>query len=183
MAAAIQPLESPDSDPFGFVPCFEWDGPDGLIVRPTVDALLAKGAPAAFDYDALSVFLRLGFFVGDDTPFASIRAVAPRRAPYTGRASNLSRGQAIDAFIQTFRGAIRRRLPSHEFHLPLSGGRDSRHILCALVDAGEEPQTCVTIEHFPPRGNDDVAWIEQLQHQCHSRHPRARHDRAGSVLE
>ena len=160
--AALKPLESPDSDPFGFVPCFEWDGPDGLIVRPALEALLAAGAPAAFDYDALSVFLRIGFFVGDDTPFASIRAVSPRRQPYAGPALNLSRPQAIDAFIQTFRAAIRHRLPFEEFHLPLSGGRDSRHILCALVDAGCRPRTCVTIEHFPPRGNDDVAIASAL---------------------
>ena len=155
---AAPPRESPDdADPCGFVPRFQWYGPEGVMVRPTVDALLAIGAPAAYDYDALSVFLRLGFFVGDDTPFASIRAVPPRRHPYTGRALSLSRGQAIDAFIQTFRAAIRRCRPVDEFHLPLSGGRDSRHILCALVDAGHTPQTCVTIEHFPTRGNDDVA--------------------------
>jgi hypothetical protein len=78
--AAVVPLESPgDDDPFGFVPRFQWYGPDGPIVRPALDALLAMGAPAAFDYDALAVFLRLGFFVGDDTPFASIRAVPARR--------------------------------------------------------------------------------------------------------
>jgi len=80
----------------------------------------------------------------------------PGRQPFAGPALRLSRSQAVDAFVDTFRAAVQRRLPSVPFQMPLSGGRDSRHILCELVDAGCRPTACVTIEHFPPRGNDDV---------------------------
>ena len=171
VAAAALSFESPEeSDPFGFVPRFEWAGPAGVIRGPSIEAMLAAGAAATIDYDALSVFLRLGFFVGDDTPFDAIRAVPARRQPYTGCPLQLSRNQAIDAFIQTFRAAMRRCRPSEEFHLPLSGGRDSRHILCALVDDGFPPQACVTIEHFPPRGNDDVAIAAALCARLGVRH-------------
>jgi hypothetical protein len=172
-------------DPYGFVPMFQWDGPNGRVVRPSIEELLATGASRTLDFDALSVFLRLGFFLGADTPFASIRAVTPQRQPYTGPALTLSRDQAVDAFIDVFRAAIGRCLPRGEFHMPLSGGRDSRHILCALVEAGDPPTACVTIEHFPPRGNDDVAIAAALCGRLGIRHvilPQ-RHDRVRAERE
>jgi asparagine synthetase B (glutamine-hydrolysing) len=69
----------------------------------------------------------------------------------------ITRDDAIDELIARFRAAIGRRLPESAFQMPLSGGRDSRHILFALAEAGVAPDACVTVEHYPPRGNDDVA--------------------------
>lgn len=168
LAVAAAPI--PIEDPFGFVPRFVWAGPHGRLVRPSLEALLDAGAPATLDYDALAVFLRLGFFVGADTPFAAIRAEEPHESPYTGPALRLSRCDAVDAFIGTFRHAIRRRLPTAPYVMPLSGGRDSRHILLALVDAGCPPDACVTIDHFPPRGNDDVTIAAALCGRLGIRH-------------
>jgi asparagine synthase (glutamine-hydrolysing) len=115
---------------------------------------------AELDFDALAVFLRVGFFVGADTPFAAVRAESPH-IPIPAPAS-LTRDEAIDAFIDTFRQAIAARLPEGPYALPLSGGRDSRHILLTLIEAGRPPSVCVTVEHFPPRGNDDAAVAARL---------------------
>jgi asparagine synthase (glutamine-hydrolysing) len=158
------------NDRYGMYPLFYAHTDDGLLVASHLQALLEHDVPAELDFDALAVFLRVGFFVGDDTPFRTIRAVPPgavlhvsgkqlrlegRRPQVTAQA--LSRAAAIDAFIALFRQAIRRRLPSGTFELPLSGGRDSRHILLALIEAGAAPAACVTTSHFPPRGNADLA--------------------------
>ena len=140
-------------DRYGFFPLFEWASGDQRIVSTDLVTLLDRGAPYALDLDALSVFVRVGFFVGADTPFQAIRAVAPpivRRPPL-----EIPRDQAIDGFIELFRQSMARRLPAAPFVMPLSGGRDSRHILFELRDADRAPAACVTVRHFPPRANDD----------------------------
>ena len=59
---------------------------------------------------------------------------------------NGTRPQAIDDFISAVGASIRKRPPTtDEFILPLSGGRDSRHILFELVKQGHRPKTCVTL--------------------------------------
>jgi asparagine synthase (glutamine-hydrolysing) len=163
------------NDRYGFYPLFTWTTATRCVIASELEALLDFGAPRALDYDALAVFLRLGFFLGDDTPFASIRAVPPRAqldwrtdgprlvGQWPARAvHSIGRREAVDGFVETMRTAIARRLPNGEYDLPLSGGRDSRHLLAALVEAGAPPGACVTVPHFPPRASDDVAVAARL---------------------
>jgi asparagine synthetase B (glutamine-hydrolysing) len=149
-----------EHDRYGMFPLFRWESGDRVVYSTDLLQLLELGAPRTFDFDALSIFLRLGFFVGDDTPFASIRAVTPPRP--VAAPSQLSRPAAVDGYIDLLRQAIRRRLPTAPFVLPLSGGRDSRHLLYELIEAGYPPARCVTVRHFPPRGNDDVEIARRL---------------------
>ena len=73
-----------------------------------------------------------------------------------GKPQHLSRDAAIDAYIELFRQAIRRRRPMDEnFVVPLSGGRDSRHILFTLCHVGWRPRFAVTIPRYPPRAPED----------------------------
>jgi asparagine synthase (glutamine-hydrolysing) len=149
-----------EQDRYGFYPLFEWRSADARVVSTDLITLLERGAPRALDLDALSVFARVGFFVGADTPFHSIRAVLPPLLPR--RRLDVSRRSAVESFIDLFRQAMRRRLPAGPFEMPLSGGRDSRHILFELRDAGQAPRACVTVRHFPPRANDDELIAREL---------------------
>jgi hypothetical protein len=149
-----------EQDRHGFFPLFEWRQTGTRVLSTDLLTLLEIGAPHALDLDALSVFVRAGFFVGNDTPFAAIRAVLP--PPALRRRLDISRDQAIDGFIDLFRQAIRRRLPSGPYRMPLSGGRDSRHILFELLAAAAPPSACVTVRHFPPRANDDELIAREL---------------------
>ncbi|PWF47921.1 asparagine synthase [Massilia glaciei] len=158
------------NDRHGFYPLFyaSWDG--SFAISPSIDRLLALGAPAMLDTRALSVFLRLGFFIGEDTPFEHIRAMPPgavlewdgalriaKVAPSpTARHDQLARDEAIDTYIALFRAALERRAPGGQFVVPLSGGRDSRHILFELLRQGHRPYHCLTTAHYPPRGGEDV---------------------------
>jgi len=149
-----------EQDRYGLFPLFEWRSPESRTISTDLLALVGQGAPLDPDFDALAVFLRVGFFVGDDTPFRAIRALV--RAVPQPAALPLSRDEAIDAFLELFARALARRPASGAFHLPLSGGRDSRHILFALCDAGHPPDACVTVRHFPPRANDDELIAREL---------------------
>ena len=142
-----------EQDRYGMYPLFEWHTADARCVSTDLARLIELGAPADLDFDALAVFLRVGFFVGSDTPFLAIRAVLPPDPPRA--LHRVSRDAAVDGFIDLFQTAIARRLPSSPYVLPLSGGRDSRHILFALHQAERPPSACVTVRHFPPRSNSD----------------------------
>jgi hypothetical protein len=149
-----------EQDRYGFFPLFEWRTADARVLSTDLLTLIGCGAPTAFDSDALAVFVRVGFFVGTDTPFRAIRAVHP--APLRAGTLPISRDEAIDAFLALFRASIARRAPTAPYVMPLSGGRDSRHILFALCDAGYPPAACVTVRHFPPRANDDELIAREL---------------------
>ena len=157
------------NDRYGVSPLFYAEHRGAVAVSPSIETLLGLGVSADIDASALAVFLRLGFFVGDDTPFKAIRAVPPAASfcwadgtltvagGYTiPRAVDVSRRQALDGFISLFRQAMARRLPDDERAVvPLSGGRDSRHILFELCALGRPPRCAVTIPRYPPRASED----------------------------
>jgi asparagine synthase (glutamine-hydrolysing) len=157
------------NDRHGFHPLFYCAGPNEVAVSTSLVRLLAAGAPTEIDTDALAVFLRLGFFVGEDTPFRAIRVVPPDATfewvngrlsvsggYWYGKPQGLSRDAALDAYVSLFRRAVERRVPPNDnFVVPLSGGRDSRHILLELCRIGRRPRSCMTIPRYPPRAPED----------------------------
>lgn len=160
-----------NNDRYGFFPLF-WSRTrgDGVCISPSLVTLIEQGISTELDIEALSVFFRLGFFVGDDTPFTAIKVVPPDalfewqdgklecrgRYPAPVRSSDLSRDEAIDRYIDLFAKAMVKRAPaSDDFAIPLSGGRDSRHILLELHRMGLNPRACVTAMDNPPDPNED----------------------------
>jgi hypothetical protein len=159
-----------ETDRYGMYPLFAWVGEGTIAVGPSIMALLACGAPRDLDLDALTVFLHVGFFLRDETPFRAIRALPPGArlvwtragvevagAACVPRPVSLARAAAVDAYVDLLRQAIRRRPPLGRVALPLSGGRDSRHVLFELAAAGAMPEVTVTARHFPWRPNEDAA--------------------------
>src|SRR5262245_24766983 len=162
-----------ENDRYGLYPLYyaAWNGQ--IAVSRGIMSLLHCGPPTDLDYEGLAVFLRLGFFLAEDTPFRAIR-VPPPNAALEWRAGRLSlegglqfpvpqdlgRKPAQDGFIELFANAIRkRRPPSEDFSIPLSGGRDSRHILLSLCAQGMKPRSCITVRGFRRRHHDeDQAW-------------------------
>lgn len=161
---------------YGMYPLFYHATADEICISSSLVTLLQRGAPRDFDYAALAVFLRLGFFLGEDTPFRSIRQLPPNAvlrwrdshmdlasSRVQGKLQSISRAAAVEGYAALFCAAIQRRLPQdNEFIVPISGGRDSRHILFALLEAGRQPKFCVTAKHFPPRPNPDLEVARNL---------------------
>lgn len=149
-------------DALGYFSLFHCIHNGRVMVSPSILQLLAQGADPEPDLVALAVFHRVGFFVGDDTPFRQIK-VLPPGGRLTWRAGQgrveggapvprevkLTRPQAVEAFIEGPRVAIRHFLAGHAgpIALPLSGGRDSRHILLEMLHQGRKPDTCLTFHH------------------------------------
>jgi asparagine synthase (glutamine-hydrolysing) len=163
------------NDRYGFYPLYYFAGKDEIAVSTSLTELIRLGAPTQLDESGLAVFLRLGFFIGEDTPFSAIKLVPPAcdfewRIDHfhvngqllVNKPQNLNRDDAIDEFNALFRQAIRRRLPIGRSAVPLSGGRDSRHILLELNAADYRPDICVTLRHLPPRGDGDAESAAQL---------------------
>lgn len=158
-----------ETDRYGMFPLFFHADRRQIMVSPSIPQLLALGAPAEIDYDALGVFLHVGFFLRDETPFRAIRALPPGGSIAWARGALTADGAvpltppitirydaAVDAYVDLFRRAMRKRPPRGRVAVPLSGGRDSRHILLELLAAGQRPDACVTAHYFPPRPNEDA---------------------------
>lgn len=160
-----------DNDRYGFFPLFWFRTPNrGVCISSSLVTLIEQGASTDLDIEALAVFFRLGFFVGDDTPFSAIKVVPPNavfewqasglecraRYPSKPKASSISRDDAIDQYIDLFAKAMAKRVPKpRACAVPISGGRDSRHILLELHRTGYEPAICVSAMDHPPDPNED----------------------------
>lgn len=168
------------NDRYGLFPLFYYCTDGEIGISPSIHRLIKEGAPTELDEAGLAVFLRLGFFIGDDSPYKHIRALPPNTTlewdgevklqsdGYTlgKRNSTISRDRAIDEYIALFRQSMRRRLPINErFAVPLSGGRDSRHILLELLHQGHQPECCVTMKYYPPRSNEDAEVAAKITHE------------------
>lgn len=161
------------NDRYGIYPLFYSHYGNELRISPSIARILEGKVPRTLDYAALAVIFRLGHCVGDDTPFEHIR-VLPPASTLTWRAGELqitangsesrfgARQQidfdtAVDQYIALFDQAVARRLPRGDrFTVPLSGGRDSRHILLSLEKQGIKPSFCPTLQYRPPATNDDM---------------------------
>ena len=177
------------SEPWGFAPVFFHSTANEFIVSTQIDAVLARRGRATLDFPALAAFMRLGFFLGDDTPWQGISAI-PRSgliswAPGSGLAvlgdwvcppaQDSTREQAVHRYASLFSASVARRARNDEkIVMPLSGGRDSRHILFELLKQRRTPDLCITTDHFPERNNEDIRIASQLCAQLRLTHRRVR---------
>ena len=180
-----------ENDRYGLVPMYWATARDRLTLASTPRAALAAGVSPDLDLDALAVLEHFGQLVGDDTIFRELKRLPPdvrlrldraephlEGGPFVVPEQPLDRNAAIDAYIEEFRSAIGRRLPDAPYLHPLSGGRDSRHILFALVEAGVPPSELLTVRHMPPKPDEDARVAGLVAERLGLRHrvlPRSRH--------
>lgn len=165
------------NDRYGALPFYYAADASSITIASSIDQLLALGASATLDIDGLSVFLAVGYYVGDDTPFASIRALPPgstltwqrgdlsiEREEIRYRTAEMTREAAIDGVIAMARDAVARCRPDdgESFMMPVSGGRDSRHILLELLRHGQRPAACVTVRQYPTDWGGDAPYAARL---------------------
>ena len=157
------------NDRFGVFPLFYFAIGDEIGVSTSIFRLLWLGAPRSLDWRALAVYLRTGYYVSNDTCFQAIRTLPPnarlewaegrlhvRGGFHFAEAQRLTRESAIEGYVSLFRTAIDRRLPEHDdFAVPLSGGRDSRHILLELCERKRPPRYCISGRRYPPATGED----------------------------
>ena len=167
------------NDRYGFFPLYYYKTAHSFGVSTSILELLQSDVSTDLDDAALAVFLRSGFFIGNDTPFKEIRAIPPGcklfwrkdgyrleagAIPLKSNQNTISRNTALKEYGELFQAAMQRHLPhsGDKVCVPLSGGRDSRHILFALVKSNCKPDYCITMKHLPPRPNDDTIIAAQV---------------------
>lgn len=152
-------------------PLFVAERAGEISLSPNLLALLGR-ADLTLDADAISVFLHLGFFLDDRTPFQSIRAVLPgdrgtldasglrwwRNAAPPPTTCELGLDQITEACIEATRRAVASaETPDRPFVHPLSGGRDSRLLLLEMKRQGRVPRECVTLAETPDHPDAAIA--------------------------
>ncbi|MFN4193349.1 MAG: hypothetical protein ACK4FR_10445, partial [Tabrizicola sp.] len=179
-------------DALGYFSLFYYSKGAEIAVSPSILQLLALGVDAEPDPVALAVFHRLGHFLGEDTPFRHIKVLPPtgrlvwRDGVVTvsghlpiPRDAGLSRSQAVEAFIELPRAAIRRFLADWDgpIVLPLSGGRDSRHILLEMLHQGRKPDMAATFHQGGRILDREVQAARALTQRAGVRHGLLGHPR------
>jgi hypothetical protein len=170
------------SDPYGMTPLFLASAGERSAAAPSAFVAAAAAGCTEPDDDALAVFVRLGFFVGNDTPIGGVQQVPPAvdsvwrgdafggpestPAPAT---SDVSFAEAVDIYDELFARSLAVRCNGAlRCVVPLSGGRDSRHILARLERMGCDP-LAVTLEHWPGHADEriarDVAAALSIEHR------------------
>lgn len=162
-----------ENDRFGLYPLFYCVRGGLICISSSLEQVVKRSSERKLDFPALSVFFRLGHFVGEDTPFADVRFMPPNsvltwaggRLEIASKGDHLASGavsgldfdDTVDRYRELFSRAISRRLPEDSlFTVPVSGGRDSRHILLELARQGVRPRSCATVKYRPPATNEDV---------------------------
>lgn len=161
------------NDRYGLYPLFYCAKSHSICISPSLEQVARGNSDRQLDYPALAIFFRMGHFVGSDTPFEDVRFMPPN-STLTWENGRLDIRQhsagalpssvlaptfdeAVDNYGALFSRAIARRLPGDErFMVPLSGGRDSRHILLELVKQGVRPPACATVRFRPPSTDEDM---------------------------
>lgn len=181
-------------DRFGFYNlfCYEKDGV--VALSPSLLELVAQGCDATPDDAALAVFHRMGIFIHDETPLKHVRTLPPggRLTWADGHLSiegeaempvarEITREGAVEGMTDLFRASMARTLAAWEapLVLPLSGGRDSRHILLEMLHQGRAPLACVTFHHNGLQMNAEALAARAVAERagmCHDvlGHPRPR---------
>jgi hypothetical protein len=144
----------------GFANVFYHATENTVMVSTSPLKLIAEGAPSEYDLDALAVFAHLGFFIEDASPFRGIRVLPPggrlvwrngsvdvRGQPPEWRREATSSTAAVERFRGLMQSAVRRCIQAaeHDVVVPLSGGRDSRHILLEMHAQRRPPRRCITL--------------------------------------
>jgi hypothetical protein len=152
----------------GLAPIYWCEAGGGLYFASRIDPLAqTQPAPLSVDWDAWAAILALRYPLGERTPFAEIGRLGPhatigRRFGRVRRRSARWPWAEIDpaADLETGADGVAAGIEAALSPLesvdvcPLSGGRDSRMLLCALVKRGLHP-TAVTVS------DDEGAMFEE----------------------
>jgi AraC-like DNA-binding protein len=167
-----------ENDRYGMYPVYYRVEGRALEFSSSIADLVGNGQPARLNNAAIAAFLRAGSFFGNTTPFEDVEVLPPGATlrfglkgmnlasvrATSGADPKLSLDQARDAYGELFRASMKKfsNVYSQKVAVPLSGGRDSRHILFAMVASGAVPDACITMRHRPPKSDEDAEVAGQI---------------------
>jgi len=150
------------ADRLGIIPIYFYANDNEIIVSDSIVELPRRFPKIEIDLFEVYAFLKLGVYLGTATPFRGVQRLRPGEVvvwdrgamtrwaptadctPYAG-----TRREALDEAQHLFEQAIRRR--RHENLrpiVPVSGGRDSRHVLLELARQRVPGLQAVTVRYL-----------------------------------
>lgn len=166
------------NDKFGLFPLFYTNNGSGFSFSSSIVDLLVTENDRQLDEAAIAIFLRTGSYIGDATPFANIKALPPgaqlrfnkeglfleNSKIMFGERASVSLNEAQDIYGDVFHDSITKfsDVFSKKVGIPLSGGRDSRHILFELMASGMQPFSSITMKHQPPKSDEDAEIAKEV---------------------
>jgi asparagine synthase (glutamine-hydrolysing) len=191
-------------DPFGKKPLYYWSDGRELLFASEIKALLAGGAPAAFDAAGLPEYLAFGYVPTPRTLFREVRrlppastmvvdaqgAGAPRaywdlRFPPAGEVRRLTLAEAAAGVRERLDAAVRKRLMADvPLGVLLSGGIDSGAVLALAARASAAPVNTFTLGFEGPAFYDERAPAARMAaHVGAIHHEAVVRPEAASLLE
>ncbi|MBL4603886.1 MAG: hypothetical protein JKY84_14165 [Emcibacteraceae bacterium] len=167
------------NDEYGFFPVCYYQDDDVFAISTAPLELLELCKVKELDTAAIAVFLRMEMFLGDMTPFKGIKVLPPGISlkydvnglsitqdamAKEGAKSDISLDDAIIKFGELFQKAVDKYKDAglKKIGLPLSGGRDSRHILFALDKAKLDVDTALTTMAQAPKPDQDAIIAQEV---------------------
>lgn len=150
-----------ENDAVGLFPLYYYVDDSQICISPYIELLLQRNFYLHLDMAALAVFLRTGNFLGADTPYREIKALSPNAklswkpgklniesSIFIAEPLEITRSEAFDEYSRLFADSIQQTFfQDARSVLPLSGGRDSRHILAELCRQDRKPHTVITVNY------------------------------------
>ena len=160
------------TDRLGLYPLYYLQQGNELVISNSV-ALIQQQCTLEPHTEAVAIFLRLGFYLGSDTAFKGL--IRPEgklevRLDDNGLCLQVSRPErrqlapySPQRYQQLFAAALTRLTDCQQpLYIPLTGGKDSRHILLTAAQQGLPVQQCYTTRVLSPHCNDDVSIASTL---------------------
>jgi len=164
------------TDRLGLFPLYYLQDGAELLISNSV-TLIQQHCKLSLDQQAIAIFLRLGFYLGSDTAFKGVLRpqgqlkllvnAAEQRLTVTKPSFEPSLHQHTAARYQELFSQALAQLKSVSLplYVPVTGGKDSRHILLTTRQLELELASCYTVRVLSPHSNQDVSIARALCQQ------------------
>ena len=176
------------NDFFGYYPLFYYSDEKQFVISDSLVKLISVGIEDEYDEEALQVFIRCGFFLGESTPFKNIKVLPPNaHLCWQDGKLDVAGGETIvteetisdisDNYIDLFRESVEAYGCDKDFGVFLSGGKDSRQILFELLKQGKKPSLAVSCGEYRDRKvASEIAQATDLNWICVPPEPNLKND-------
>ncbi|SEA58175.1 hypothetical protein [Alkalimonas amylolytica] len=161
------------TDRLGLYPVYYMQSEHELLISNSV-SMIQREQRLEVNTEAVGIFLRLGFYLGSDTAFRTLHRPTGKLTVSAGDSGiqvKVTRPEPTQVGYQhtteKYQQLMQQSLAylreiKQPLYMPLTGGKDSRHIFLSLIRLNIQPDLCYTVSVLAPHYNDDVVIARRL---------------------